>query len=386
MKRVLVLGGGAGGAILASRLSKKLRGRAEIVVVDKSLYHEFRPSYLWVAMGVREPDDVRRPLNMLEKRGVRFINEEIVKIDLADRRVATDRRTIEYDYLAISLGAVLRPDLVRGLEKISHPWELDTALRLREELRGFRGGRVVVGPTRTPYRCPPAPLEIAFMIRYLSETRGVGDKTEITVVHPEWQRPMEPFGPFMSSMFTRFLETYRIRFLGKWEVEYVDTEKKTVVGRNGEKLGYDLAVLVPPHEAPRPVKENPDLLDETTGFMKIDKKRLTHPRYTEVYGLGDVIAPTIGLGMAGVFAHFQADYISARIADEILGTYMDIDYNKSGVCVMDLGYIGAGAYCDFSPTLEGRSAYPSCYMLGGMAVLRLVKMFFEKYWFREIFG
>jgi sulfide:quinone oxidoreductase len=52
--------------------------------------------------------------------------------------------------------------------------------------------------------------------------------------------------------------------------------------------------------------------------------------------------------MAGVFAHFQAEYVASRIADEIKGAYMGEHYNMSGVCVMDMGYIGATVYCDFT--------------------------------------
>jgi len=383
---ILILGGGAGGAVLASRLAKKLGEKVNITVVDKNPYHEFRPSYLWISMGIREPDHARRPLKLLEKKKIRFLNEEVLSIDLANRQVKTTNHVLNYDYLAISLGAELVPEKIKGLDKIYHPWEMDTSLKLREEIARFKGGKVVVGPTRLPHRCPPAPLEIAFMIRYLTEQRKISDKTEIKVIHPEWTKPMESFGPFFAEMFSRLMEQYKIEFIGRWIVDHVDTENKIIISDKGEKLNYDLAILVPPHEPSKPIKNNPDLLDSGSGYMKVDKKTLNHPTYKEVYGLGDIIAPTIGLGMAGVFAHFQADYISTRIADEINGVYMQLDWNKTGVCVMDLGFIGAGAFCDFTEMLEGRARYPDCYMLGGMGILRIVKMAFEKYWFKDIFG
>jgi sulfide:quinone oxidoreductase len=152
---ILILGGGAGGAVLASRLAKKLGEKVNITVVDKNPYHEFRPSYLWISMGIREPDHARRPLKLLEKKKIRFLNEEVLSIDLANRQVKTTNHVLNYDYLAISLGAELVPEKIKGLDKIYHPWEMDTSLKLREEIARFKGGKVVVGPTRLPHRCPP---------------------------------------------------------------------------------------------------------------------------------------------------------------------------------------------------------------------------------------
>ncbi|MEM4799089.1 MAG: FAD/NAD(P)-binding oxidoreductase [Sulfolobales archaeon] len=386
MKKILILGGGAGGAVLASRLAKKLGSEVSITVLDKNLYHEFRPSYLWIATGYREPDHIRKPLTLLEKRGVRYSNEEIRSIDLGNRTVTTDKSKYEYDYLVVSLGAVLKPEKIKGLDGAHHAWELSDALKLRSALSEFRGGKVVIGPTRTPYRCPPAPIEIAFMIRYLATIRGFSDKTDITVVHPDWSKPMEAFGPFMSSSFEKFMEDYKIQFIGRWRVEEVDPVGKVVIGANGEKLKYDLAILVPPHEPAKPVADNPDLIDKESGFMSVDKRSLRHPKYDEVYGIGDIIAPTLKIGMAGVFAHFQADYVATRLVNEIKGVYMGLEYNRTGICVMDLGFLGAGAFCDFGSYIDGKSAYPDCYMLGGMSIMRILKIAFERMWFKELFG
>lgn len=386
MKKILILGGGAGGAILASRLARKLGGEAEVTVIDKSPYHEFRPSYLWVATGYREPDHVRRPLKLLERKGVRYVNEEVRSIDLGNRVVKADSSYYGYDYLVVSLGAILRPEKIKGLEAVHHPWELEDAVKLRYALSEFRGGKVVIGPTSTHHRCPPAPIELAFMIKYVSTIRGHSEKTEVTVVHPDWSKPMEAFGPFVSSAIQKLMDDYSIQFIGRWRVEEVDPVNKVIVGSNGEKLKYDLAVLVPPHEPARPIAENPDLVDKNSGYMSVDRRSLRHPKYDEVYGIGDVVSPTLGLGMAGVFAHFEADYLATRLTNEIKGVYMGLDYNRSGICVMDLGFIGVGAYCDFGSYMDGRSAYPDCYTLGSMGILRIFKVAFEKMWFREVFG
>ena len=69
MKRVVILGGGSGGAVAAKRLGRWAKeGEFEVVLIDRSRWHEYRPSYLWAMTGKREPEDVRRELSILTRR------------------------------------------------------------------------------------------------------------------------------------------------------------------------------------------------------------------------------------------------------------------------------------------------------------------------------
>jgi sulfide:quinone oxidoreductase len=332
--------------------------------------------------GKREPDDVRRPLAELERRwGTRVVQATVQRIDPDGRSVETDSGSIEYDSLIVSLGSVLSDDpLVAGLDA---PWELDASVRLRERLRDFRGGRVLVGPVSWPYRCPPAPFEVAFMLRYLAEQRGLDGKTEVTVFHP-WSEPMETFGPLMIRGFRQFLDQFGVRFVGGFELEQHDAASKRLRAKDGRDLSYDFAVAIPAHEAPAPVARSP--LATEGGYMDVDLPSMRSPKYETVYGIGDVVAPTIGLGMAGVFAHFQAEHVVSQILDRTRGAFMGELYNMVGVCVMDTGYMGAAVWCDFTDKLMGRSPYPDCRMLGGMRAFRAVKVAYERYWFAHLFG
>lgn len=383
MHRVVILGGGSGGAVAARRFGRWAHdGEVEVVLVDRSPWHEYRPSYLWVMTGKREPDDVRRPLSLLESRyGTRVVQAGVTGIDPEARRVDTEAGSFEYDSLIVALGSVLREDpALQGLEA---PWELDHALTLRERLRDFRGGKVVVGPVEWPYRCPPAPFEVAFMMRYLSDLRHVADRTEITVFHT-WEKPMETFGPLMVDGFARFLDQFDVRFEGSFELVDHDRDGRTLRAKDGRSLEYDFGIVVPPHQAPEVVAGSP--LAGPGGYMDVVLPSMQHPRYENVFGIGDVVAPTIGLGMAGVFAHFQADHVASAIMDRIRGVFMGELYNMVGVCVMDTGYMGAAVWCDFTDKLFGRSKVPDCRMLGGMRAFRAVKAGFEKFWFANLFG
>lgn len=383
MKRVVILGGGSGGAVAAKRLGRWAKeGEFEVVLIDRSRWHEYRPSYLWVMTGKREPEDVRRELSILTHRyGTEVVEAEVTTIDPRARRVETSSGGYDYDYLVVSLGAELRrSEQIAGLEA---PWELDDALATRERLAGFEGGRVVVGVESWPYRCPPAPFEAAMMLRYLAEQRDVSDRTEISVFHT-WQRPMETFGPLMVDGFSRFLEQREVSFEGGFELERHDPDNRILRAGDGRELEYDLAMVVPAHQAPAVIAESGMVAEG--GYMDVKLPSMASPQFEDVWGIGDVVAPTIGLGMAGVFAHFQAEHVVTQIIDRARGTYVGELYNMVGVCVMDTGYEGAAVWCDFTDKLYGRTAVPDCRLLGGMRAFRAVKSGFEAYWFANLFG
>ena len=383
MDRVVILGGGTGGAVAAKRLAQWSEpGEVEVVLVDRSPWHEYRPSYLWVATGRRRPEEVRRPLSLLrDLYGTRFVEAEVRTIDPDGRRVETGAETLEYDHLIVALGSTLSDS--GSTDGVEAPWELDHALRLRERLRDFSCGSA--GPTARcrPSRCPRAPLLVALMPRYLPQLRGLAVPTEVTIFHP-WAEPMETFGPLMVRGFRRFLDQFAVRFEGGFELERHDVDRRVLRARDGRELEYDFAVVVPAHEAPPSVRGSP--LAAAEGYMDVALPSMRSPRYDNVYGIGDVVAPTIGLGMAGVFAHFQAEHVASQIVDRIRGAFMGELYNMVGVCVMDTGYMGAAVWCDFADKLSGRTPYPDCRMLGGMRAFRAVKVGFEQFWFAHLFG
>lgn len=381
MKKVLVLGGGAGGLIASNRLVKWSKGAVEVTLVDKNLYHEFRPSYLWVATGIRKPENIKRPFEALKNKKINYVNAIIKKIDPNNRVVKTTAGDLSYDYLIISLGAELNLNS-SGIKEFPAPWELELALKAKENLAKFKGGEIVVACYSYPYRCPPAPFELAFLSKYISEQRGI--VSNIKIAHP-WKEPMEAFGPLMISIFKQFLKDFNIEFIGGFEIDNVNIKEKKIYSKKGESLKFDLAFIVPPHKVPSLIEEA-GLLNKTSKYMDVEKVHLRNTKYDDIYGIGDIISSTLGIGMAGIFAHLQAEHVVSRILDDALGVYMGEHYNMGGFCIMDLGYTGAAVYCDFSPKILGKSPYPECKIIGGMKIFRLLRFSFERMWFAELFG
>ena len=134
-KQIVILGGGSGGVVAAAHLGRKLGARHDVILIDKRPEHVFMPAFLFVMVGERQPSDITRNLQRLEQKNVKFIQSEVLGIDPSSQEVHLENRKVNYDYLIVSLGLQTRPDLVPGFAEAStHPWELDTAIKLRETL------------------------------------------------------------------------------------------------------------------------------------------------------------------------------------------------------------------------------------------------------------
>ena len=190
-KKIVILGGGCGGVVAATNLGRKLGADHDVILVDRRPDHIFMPAFLFLMVGERQPQDISRSLKHLEKRNVKVFQSEIRGIDPSRQEVVLENTKINYDYLIVSLGMQTRPDLVPGFAQASqHPWEMESALRLRDTLASFRGGRVVVGVPLGPYRCPPAPYEAQWMLDGYFRQRGIRDRVEIEY----FTREPEPSG------------------------------------------------------------------------------------------------------------------------------------------------------------------------------------------------
>ena len=111
---VLVLGGGVGGVVAANRLRRRLPAEHRVVVVDREESFQLAASFLWVMNGSRRPDQVRRPLARLERRGIEVVRGEIERLDPGRRAVVVSGRELQGDHVIVALGAEFAPEAVPG--------------------------------------------------------------------------------------------------------------------------------------------------------------------------------------------------------------------------------------------------------------------------------
>src|ERR671922_1540291 len=109
-KRILILGAGFGGLAAATELRRNLGLDYRVIVLDRKKSFMMGLVKLWILEGSRRLEESQTPLDGLNAKGIEYLNDEVVKIDIAQNRVqAKGHGWIEYDYLIVALGAELAP-------------------------------------------------------------------------------------------------------------------------------------------------------------------------------------------------------------------------------------------------------------------------------------
>lgn len=312
-KQIVILGGGSGGIVAATNLGRELGGKHDVILVDRREDHIFMPAFLFLMVGQREPGDITRKLKRIERRNVKFIQAEVLGIDPGRQEIALSSGKLPYDYLIVSLGMQTRPEMIPGLaEGAHHAWEMDAALRLRDALESFKGGRILVGVPLGPYRCPPAPYEAQWLLDSYFKQRGIRDRVSIEF----FTRDPEPAGEAHDPVVWMDAQSKKRNIKQHYEfiVNSIDPEAKTVTGLYGYKLAYDLLFMVPPH---RPAQALVDSgLAETETGIRVDYDTMA-TKWENVYAIGD--CADMPASKAGVVAHQEADVLAHNLKVEITG-------------------------------------------------------------------
>ncbi|MFP3130949.1 MAG: FAD/NAD(P)-binding oxidoreductase [Nitrososphaeria archaeon] len=332
-KKIVVVGGGTGGTIVANNLAHRLHreivnGKVEITVVDPSAYHVYQPAWLLIPFRIMHQNEAIRPERSLLAETVKFRQEKAKRIDLNNRVVETDSAKLQYDFLVISTGA--RPDYsqVPGLDKAGYDfYTLDNSLKLREALGRFSGGKLVTVIAGIPFKCPPAPIEFVFLADSYFSRLGVRDKIELSYVYP-LPRPFTIQS--VAEEVGKLMEQKKINMNLLFNVESIDTEKKEIRSLEGETVKYDLAVIVPPHTGADVVRNSG--IADTGGWIPTDKYTLNVKGYDDAYAIGD--ATDLPVSKAGSAADFEAAVVATNILDQLNGLAPSMRYNGRVICFM----------------------------------------------------
>jgi sulfide:quinone oxidoreductase len=340
MQRIAILGGGVGGTLAANLLARRLRqridrGEASVTLVDEGGEHVYQPGFMYLAMGSEQPDRLIRPERSLLDRRVALRIGRAVRIDSDARCVAIDPgEPLVYDWLIIATGARIVPEEIAHFdEEAHHFYGLTAAQRLRGALDAFRGGRIVIAIGGMPYKCPPAPLEIAFLIEAELRERGIRDQSEIHYCSPIGRAfTIES----VSDMATPILARKRIELHTFFNVEAIDPARHVVESLEGEELPYDLLILVPPHRGAEVVIDSG--LAPAAGWVPTDPHTLEVKGRERIFAIGD--ATDLPLSKAGSTAHFEAPVVVERIVAGIEGRQPDAragNYTGKVMCFFEVG-------------------------------------------------
>lgn len=337
-KTVLVLGCGVGGLVTANELRRRLGPADRVVVIEREHQHLFQPSLLWLMVGRRRLDRIRRPLRDLLAPGVELVEATIHSIDPAARRVETSAGALEGDAIVVALGAEPDRDAVSGYREAALDFfSPEGAAACARALDSFGGGRVVVSVAALPYKCPAAPFEAALLIDDELRHRGLRDRSEIDVYSPE-PAPMPVAGPVIGAAVVGLLEAKGIRFHPGSPVARFEAGSHEIVLADSSRAAFDLLAGIPPHRAPAVVRESP--LAGETGWIPVDRGTL-ETRFERVHAIGDVTTITLANGKplprAGVFAHGEGLVVARRIAATLAGREAGHTFDGAGYCWVETG-------------------------------------------------
>jgi sulfide:quinone oxidoreductase len=344
----MILGGGFGGIAAANTLRRLAPKDHEIVVVDRTPRFYVGAGKTWIALGERTFEQVSQARSALLDKGVRFLQADVTAINLANRKVVTSTETLAWDYLVIALGADVNEAGLPGLAEAAHTfYSVAGAERLKPVLEKFAGGEVAILIPKTPFKCPPAPYEAALLLHHAFERRGLAGKAHISIYTVEGI-PMATAGAEMGNHIKAELAQRGIAFHPQKKPVRVDAATRRIVFEDGSEAGYDLLISVPPHEAPKVVRDAG--LVNPSGWIPVDPQTLEAKAANapgRVYAAGDVtVVPLPGrykpdmplaLPKAGVFAHAHGEVIAHRIAAQLAGAAPDATFGGVGYCYLETG-------------------------------------------------
>jgi sulfide:quinone oxidoreductase len=333
--KILIVGGGMGGTILANNLARRLAselrsGKARITMLSASDKHMYQPGLLYLAVGRMTPDELYRDQASLLEHDIEFHVDPVEEFRLDKNEVRTKSGKVHgYDILAIATGSRPAPEEIPGLaENAEQFYTEEAAIKMFRRLQAFQGGRVVVA-MGVPHKCPMAPLEIIFMLHDYFKDRGMLDKVKLHYTYPIGRvHTLENVAKWAAPEMDRLGITYETLF----NLKEVDGAKKVVRSEEGGETPYDLLITIPAHRGMEVIEKNG--LGQR-GWIPTHRHKLTMEGRNNVYVLGDTT--NLPISKAGSTAHFEAETLGENIAAIVkLGAPVR-DYDGKVFCFIEAG-------------------------------------------------
>jgi sulfide:quinone oxidoreductase len=385
-KRIVVLGAGTGGTMVANRLRRRFdMDEAEIHVVDRDDRHVYQPGLLFVPFGLAHIDEIVRPRGRQLRGGVIFHEDEVAEVRIErDELLLVDGTMLPYDALVVASGVRLQPEETEGMtaagwnERVFTFYDVEGAEALHGALDRFDGGRLVVNVVDMPIKCPVAPLEFAFLADWYLREREIRDRVELVYATPLDGAFTKPVA---SQELAGLLAEKEIDLVTEFNTGEIDGVGGTLASYDGRDLDFDLLVTVPVHSGAAYVDRSPGLGD-ALGFVPTDKHTLQALAKANIFALGD--ATDLPTSKAGSVTHFEAEVLTENVARYFADQEFDVGYDGHANCFIETGYHKA-LLIDFNydtEPLPGR--FPTAF---GLPLLResrlnhLGKLLFQSiYW------
>ncbi len=352
MKKLLILGAGTAGTMMANHLNRKLnKNEWKITIVDQHKTHYYQPGFLFIPFDTYTEKDVIKTKKQFIPNSVDYIEKAIELIEHDKSNVILkDGTNLSYDILIIATGSKIVPGEVDGLD--GEGWRKDVfdfytiegAVALREKLKTWEGGKFVVHLTEMPIKCPVAPLEFSMLADSFFHKKGIREKVEMTYVTP------------LSGAFTKqncsnvlgyLLDEKKINMVPDFDVELVNEQENFIQSYDDKKVNYDLLVTIPTNMGDDVIERSG--LGDDLNFVPTHKHTLQSRKKENIFVIGD--ATDLPSSKAGSVAHFQADVLTKNIIKFINGKELVQEFDGHANCFIESGF-GKAFLIDFNYDVE----------------------------------
>lgn len=370
MKKLLILGGGTAGTMMANKFRKALeRDEWDITIVDRHKTHYYQPGFLFIPFGIYKKNDVIKPKSDFFPPGVRVIYSDIDKIEAGNNKVLLEGgKVLQYDFLIIATGTQTRPEETPGLKdklwykSIFDFYTIEGAVALYDFFRTWEGGKLVMCIPELPFKCPVAPIEFVCLAEAFFAQKGIRDKVDITFVT---LMPGAFTKPIATRMLSELLDEKNIKVVPDFYPERIDNENKKIISYDEQEIPFDVLCIVPINMGADMIERSG--LGDDMNYVPTDKHTLQSKKHDNIFVIGD--AADIPTSKAGSVAHFASDILFENLMNAMEGRPMTASFDGHANCYIETGY-GMGALIDFNYDTE---PLPGTYPLPGIGPFGLLK-------------
>ncbi|WP_265519288.1 NAD(P)/FAD-dependent oxidoreductase [Nitratireductor luteus] len=358
MSRIVVLGAGLGGVIMAYEMKDKMRPSDELTVVNLGSTYSFVPSNPWVAVGWREPEAVTVDLEPIFKhRGINLRPEGARRVMASENRIALNDGTfIDYDYLIVATGPDLAFDEVPGLGPEGHTQSICQVDHAAEAKRAFdtllnEPGPVVVGAVQGASCFGPA-YEFAFILDTALRQARKRDQVPITFVTPEpyighlgLDGVGDTKGLIESAMRERHIKWITNAKVAKVAPDRMYVEEVDEAGKTAAKheLPFAFSMMLPAFRGV-PAVYGIEGLVNPRGFVTVDKHQ-RNEAFPNIFAVGVCVAVPavgktplpVGVPKTGFMIESMVTATAENIAALLTGEEPRAVASWNAVCLADFG-------------------------------------------------
>jgi sulfide:quinone oxidoreductase len=388
--QILILGGGTAGITVAAQLRRKLKDY-DLAIIEPSTKHYYQPLWTLVGAGVFPKQQSEREESAFIPKGADWIQDYVAELQPEHNCVVTrDGRRITYDYLVIALGIQVDwnkiPGLAEGVgtkqicsnysyQQVDYTWEC---------VSKFKGGTALFTMPNTAVKCGGAPQKIMYLADDHFRKSGVRDKSNVIFASGQGSLfAVEKYRKTLEKVATRKSIDIRI----KHNLVEIKPDQKEAIFEHLETkervtIPFDMIHVTPPMSAPDLIKSS--ILANATGWVDVDKYTLQHPKFLNVFPIGDCSGlPTSKTGAA---IRKQAPVLVKNLISAIQGEPLEAKYDGYTSCPLVTGY-GKLVLAEFDYEGKPAETFPfdqskerlSMYLLKAYALPRL-------YWYGMLRG